>query len=206
MRKSRITELLYVVGLVFVMLLFGSGCSMTRRSSYMQMLPEGQTAPQPDKDKAMVVFMRATSFGGAIQSSVFEIIDDKASLVGIVSARTKVAYSVEPGERLFTVVGESADFMYANIEAGKIYYALVVPRMGVWKARFSLKPVVREELQSKKLRKWLDSCSWAEKKPEADQWANNNMASILEKYRRNFQKWQNKSESAKPKLMPEDGI
>ena len=44
--------------------------------------------------------------------------------IGILSGKTKVAHLTEPGEKLFMVIGENADFMKATLEAGKTYYAL----------------------------------------------------------------------------------
>lgn len=56
------------------------------------------------------------------------------------------------------VVSEAADFMDAELETGKTYYALVTPRLGVWKARFSLRPMTAVELDGQQLREWLDAC------------------------------------------------
>ncbi|PZN84509.1 MAG: hypothetical protein DM484_02725 [Candidatus Methylumidiphilus alinenensis] len=39
------------------------------------------------------------------------------------------------------VVGENADFMEAELFANRTYYVNVAPRMGCWKARFSLNPL-----------------------------------------------------------------
>lgn len=85
----------------------------------------------PEKGKSLIVFMRPSSIGYAIQSSVFEVKGDDVHLAGIVAAKKKVAYQVEPGKHLFMVVGESADFMSAELEKDKTYYALVTPRVGM---------------------------------------------------------------------------
>ncbi len=98
--------------------------------------------------------MRPSAFGGAVQSSVFDVATAENVLVGIISSMAKVAYKTAPGELIFMVVGESADFMGAEVEAGKKYYALVTPRVGVWKARFSLKPMHKDELQSEEFMDW----------------------------------------------------
>ena len=104
----------------------------------------------------------------AIQSTVFDVTDDAPRMVGIVSAKTKIAYEVAPGEHHFMVVSEAADFMRADLAAGKTYYALVTPRMGVWRARFSLLPPnrnmnaarrVMRPVRSRPARSW--STYWA---------------------------------------------
>lgn len=67
---------------------------------------------------------------------------------------TKVAYHTEPGEHMFMVIAESADFMQATLEAGKTYYAQIVPRPGVWKARFSFRPI-NDIAGETRLQQWI---------------------------------------------------
>ena len=186
-----------------IILLVLSGCAGT--SNKMRPVPPDSVVTAPDNGQAMVVFMRPSSFGFAIQSSVFDIAGDTPSLVGIVSAKTKVAHQVAPGEHLFMVVGESADFMSADLEADKTYFALVTPRMGAWKARFSLKPVHADALDSSEFTEWLNSCEWVEKTPEAGDWATANMESIKSKQTKYSEKWMGKEESERPRLLPQDG-
>lgn len=159
----------------------------------------------PDKGKSMVVFLRPSTMGFGVQSSVFEMKDTKPYLAGIVAAKKKVAYQLEPGKHLFMVVGESGDFMSANLKPNKTYYALVTPRMGAWKARFSLKPIHSGELNSPQFQKWLNSCEWVKKSPASISWANSNSDSIRSKYAGYYGKWMSKDSSKRPKLLPQDG-
>lgn len=182
---------------------FLSGCAGAVKN--MRAVPPGQAKSAPDEGKAMVVFMRPATLGFAIQSSVFEIIDNDPSLVGVVAAKKKVGYQVDPGSHLFMVVGESADFMSAELEANKTYYALVTPRIGVWKARFSLDPVSAQELDAPEFTKWFDACEWVEKTPESDAWASAHMDSIKSKQTEYYDKWMSKDSSRRPKLAPQDG-
>jgi hypothetical protein len=171
----------------------------------METVPADQVITAPASGKSMIVFMRPSGLGFAIQSSVFEIRDDEPELVGIVAAKKKLTYQLEPGKHLFMVIGESADFMSADLEPNKIYYALVTPRMGMWKARFSLKPVHADELDSKQFNEWLDACEWVENTPASDRWAADNMASIISKQREYYIKWMDKEASERPALLPQDG-
>jgi len=197
MRRS--TALLLLLSAIMI----SSGCAV--QSGYMQ--PAGPDVTiAPEAGKAVVVFMRPSRFGGAIQSSVFDVTTDKNVLVGVVSSKTKVAYPVSPGEHLFMVVSESADFMKADLEAGKTYYANVTPRMGVWKARFSLDPVNKNEINSAEFKAWVSECKLTEKTPAADKWATDNAASIQKKREGNYEKWMSKPEAARPILHKEDGI
>lgn len=178
-------------GLMFVALL--AGCV----SALMKPVPEDQPVPVMEPGKVQVIFMRPSSFGGAIQSSVYDVTKEPNDFIGIVSSKTKIRYVTEPGEHLFMVIGESADFMAANLVEGKTYYALVTPRMGIWKARFSLKPVHQEQLASDEFRKWNDATRFVENTPESEQWAKDHWDSIQSKKTQDMPKWEAKSEADK---------
>lgn len=190
----------YIV-IILPTLLFG--CAGTVK--HMQTVPLNKIVSAPDQGRSMLVFLRPSGMGYAIQSSVFEIVDDKPSLVGILAAKKKVSFQVEPGEHLFMVIGENADFMTAKLEENKTYYAIVVPKMGWWKARFSLRPIHVDQLNSSNLRSWLKGCEWVEKSSTSQLWANNNMPSIKSKFHIYYSDWMSKSWSDKPKLLLQDG-
>ena len=195
-----------VLRVFFLILCIGfalTGCT----SSLMQPVStDPAISYSPAAYEAVVIFMRPSMFGGAIQSPVFDVSTEENVLVGIVSAKSKVAYRTTPGDHLFMVVGESADFMKAELGAGKTYYALVTPRMGVWKARFSLKPIKRGELETKKFTDWESSCSFYENTDKSYQWVNDNLNSIQSKREVYYEKWMSKPEVNRPVLGEEDGI
>ena len=153
----------------------------------------------------MVVFMRPSSYAYDIQSSLFEVNDNQPGLLGIVAAKTKVAYQAKPGQHLFMVVGETADFMNANVLPNKTYYVIVEPRMGAWKARFSMIPEERGKLDASEFDKSLAVCRWVEKTPASDIWAAKNMRSVVSKQTADYPRWSAKPENEKPNLRPEDG-
>ena len=190
------------IAVLFLALLF-SGCAGTVKN--MRTVPPDEIVAAPEEGKSIVVFMRPSTLGFGIQSSVFEISGDDSSLVGIVAAKKKVSYQLEPGKHLFMVVGESADFMSADLEENKTYYALVTPRMGVWKARFSLKPIHDSELNSSQFSEWLEGCEWVETNADSETWASSNMASIQSKREGYYAKWMSKDVSERPHLLPQDG-
>jgi hypothetical protein len=190
--------------LVVALALIVSGCAGTVKN--MQELPGGSPAVVPDAGKAVIVFMRPSGAGFGVQSSVFEIQDGRATLAGIVASKTKVAYQVNPGKRVFMSVGESADFMSADILPNKTYYAVVAPRMGMWKARFSLEPQRREDLGTAEFRKSLDECRWVAKTPASEAWVADNFTSIQSRIASNYPEWSQKPEAERPHLKPEDGL
>jgi hypothetical protein len=171
-------------------------------------VPEAQAPYVLAASETQVIFMRPSFFGGAIQSSVFDITDNLAELIGIVSAGTKVRYVTQSGEHLFMVIGENADFMRAYLNPGKTYYALVTVRMGFLKARFSLKPVRRGELDGETFKGWGNSTTFVENTEQSRQWARDNWESISSKKAEYLQKYAAKSpaEKAEVTLTVNDGI
>jgi len=161
----------------------------------------------PDPGKALIVFMRPSGMAYAIDTGVIENLPNKNKMVGIVSAKKKVAYSVNPGEHLFMVVGEAADFLDAHIDGGKTYYVVVAARAGVWKARFSLIPVRHNDLASRKLAGWKNGTRYVENTERSLQWEKDNHADIESKRIKYYKKWMRKSEAAREKatLFAEDG-
>lgn len=169
-------------------------------SAHMTEVPKGEWVTSPPPDKALIYFVRPTSFGGAIQATVFD--DD--TYVGTVSANTHVAYMAAPGPHMFMIVGENADFMQANLNAGKTYYARVQPRMGVWKARFSLVPQ-NGQSSAEEIDHWLQSTREVRANEQGLQWARENAASIQAKKAQYLPKWEAKAESDKQILRAASG-
>lgn len=198
----------HLVILFLVLLVFG-GCAGS--SKYMRKVPLDRTSYAPASGKSLVIIMRPSGFAYAIDSSVFDVSSDSDDtndkLVGIVPAKKKVAYMTEPGEHLFMAVGESADFMKADLKEGKTYYALVTPRMGLWKARFSLKPVRKDQLDSKEFSSWVETCEYIENTEASHHWAKDNWSSIQSKKKGYLEKWNKKSKKDKDDatLWPQDG-
>lgn len=186
-----------------------SGCQ-----SSLMVAPDAQNLPVATSDKALVVFMRPSSFGGGVQSSVYDTRENGQDVfVGVVSAKSKVGYLAEPGEHLFMVVGENADFLSAHLDAGKKYHVLVTPRMGVWKARFSLLPIRNEaaaenSLKSDKFRDWDEATTWMSIGPKAEAWYQSNAESIRARKMDYLPKWQGKGQAdvAERTLRAQDGI
>lgn len=164
-------------------LLLLSACA----STHMRDVPEPIAASKPAENTATLVLMRPSFFGGAIQSSVYDITTGNSEFIGIVSAGKKIAYEAPAGKRRLMVVGESADFMDADFAPEQIYYARVVPRLGVWKARFSLEPV---PASSSELESDLKSCTWVDNTPASHDWARANIQSVDAKKAEYLEDWE----------------
>jgi hypothetical protein len=172
----------------------------------------GAQATQPP-GKATVVFLRPSSFGGAIQASVYDTHAQDDTFIGIVSAGNKLAYAAEPGDHLFMVMAENADFMIAHLEAGKTYYVDVRARPGLWKARFSLLPIhhdpaAKYNTQSADFQQWLSKTEWVEKGATADQWYREHAADVREKKLGYMKKWDAMAPADKAELVlnAKDGV
>jgi len=180
------------------------GCAGTVKS--MREAPvEKSVSMRPEPGKALVVFMRPSGMGFAVQSSVFDVNDNEPSLVGIVAAKTKVAYQAAPGVHLFMAIGESADYMEAELLPDRTYYAQVSPRMGLWKARFSVEPVKPATLDTATFKGDFADCRWVEKTGESESWARENMPSVRARHAEYFKEWQTKPADQKPRLAAQDG-
>jgi hypothetical protein len=193
--------------LLVILVVALAGC----QSKYMAK-SSGAQATRPT-DKATVVFLRPSNFGGAIQASVYDTHAQDDTFIGIVSAGNKLAYAAEPGDHLFMVVAENADFMIAHLEAGKTYYVDVRARPGVWKARFSLLPIhnnpaAKFSTQSADFQHWLSKTEWVEKGSTADQWYREHASDVREKKLDYMKKWDAMAPADKAELVlnAKDGI
>lgn len=179
------------VSAMFLLLL--SGC----QSTLMEPVAE-QAQTNAQAGNAQVIFMRSAFVGQAIQASVYDVTSGTPEFIGIVSNDTKVSHMVSPGEHMFMVVGESADFLKANVAEGKTYYSVVTPRMGFWKARFSMHPVRNDETAkfkygSKDFNEMLADSKFVKSGPKAEQWALKNANSISSKMNKYLPEWKLKA-------------
>jgi hypothetical protein len=183
---------------IVVFLLALSGCA--RR--HWGVSPVASSMPSPTEDTAVIVFLAPRA-----PAPVFEVFDDRDEFIGFVDRNSKVARPIPPGTHLFMVVGESADFLRADVAGGKTYYARVAPRMGWWVSRFSLLPIKADELSTEKFAKWDREAQLVEKNARADEWVEPKMVRIANKRQANLAKWKLKSAEALERytLRPEDG-
>jgi hypothetical protein len=198
MKSNRLLRRHFVSISLSILVAFGCAGSVAN-------MEEIDAVPVLASGKARIVFMRPSGTAYAIQSSVFELEGQSTRLAGIVAAKKKVAYDVEPGQHLFMVVGEAADFMSASVDAGKSYYAIVTPRVGAWKARFGLRPVHSSDIENGRADKWAGSCKWVATSADSMEWASSNANSIEKKRAKYLAAWNKKPEADRPHLLPQDG-
>jgi len=164
------------------------------------------------EDESTIVFMRYSAVGAAIKASIYEVVDDEIVFIGIMKNKTKINYATSAGKHTFMVVSEAADFMEADVEAGKTYYAMVTPRTGAWKARFSLIPIRNGgatdfSTGSKKFEKWTGKTKPVTTDDKDRAWYEAHKTSVEEKRAKYWPKWQQKSAAdiSERTLHPSDG-
>jgi hypothetical protein len=144
--------------------------------------------------QAMVVFMRPSYLGFGISSSVWEVTPAGNKFIGIVKSGTKVAHYTEPGEHVFMVFSEAADFMKATVSPAKTYYAVIQPRPGMWKARFSFRPVRASEFAGAEFKDWDASTEYVVNTEKSNRWAKNTAPAVEKKRVEYWPEWQAKDE------------
>lgn len=197
------TYLIFILTAVFI-----GGCA----SNPMQ-VSGNQNLDRVGKDGSRVVFLRSSFVGSAINASVFDITSGEPKFIGIIGNGTRVAYDTNPGKHTFMVVSEAADYMYSNLSPGKTYYSLVTPRMGAWKARFSLWPIRNDSTseyntRSKAFDSWLRGTRLVENSDASMNWAAANINSVKAKHNEYWPVWKTKTPQAiaERTLNPDDGM
>lgn len=114
-----------------------SGCAST------QMLqPQQQPELVAKPDKALLVILRDTYFGGGIV--FWNYLDDQ--FIGETMGNTYFVTDVEPGQHYVVVETENTCVADLTFEAGKRYFLRQGIAMGMWRARTSgYSPVSAEE-------------------------------------------------------------
>ncbi len=194
--------------LLFAVVVFITGCA----SSGQMVKSANQALTNAPADHAQVVFMRSSFVGAAISASVFEVTSGTPEFLGLVEDDTKIVVNATPGKHIYMVVSEAADFLEAEVVAGKTYYSVVTPRMGAWKARFSLWPVVNTSgkefsWDDKAVQKMVAKTVLFENTEKSKKWAQDNNADIVAKYKEYWQVWQQKptADVKERTLFPQDG-
>lgn len=178
-----------------------SGCATTPKPNMANSVVTTNSVVAPP-DKALVYFVRPNMLGFLINAAVY----DGDRFVGILPYGQKFPYVADAGEHMFMVISEAADFMKADLVAGKTYYVQVTPRMGAWKARFSLAPIMRADAADPIFQQKMSSTPQIDNAPSAQKWAEDNKPSVKQKKDEYWPKWNEKDEAHRPYLHADDGL
>lgn len=111
--------------------------------------PASFVAPE---DKALVVFVRPSKLGKAVN---FYVLDKDKNLLTLFKGNEHVAITASPGEHTFYVVSEDAQAVKAELGAGRTYIIHAQPKMGFGKARVVVEPVLRSTPSFAESGKWV---------------------------------------------------
>lgn len=160
-----------------------------------------------------VVFLRSSMVGKFIKSTIYEVTDGETKFIGIMANKKRITYQTTPGKHTFMVVSEAADFMEADLSVGKTYYSIVIPRMGAWKARFSLWPIRNDgtskyHIDSKDFAKWMKKAKTHVPAEKDFSWYEKHQANVAEKQGKYWKVWLEKSaeDLAERTMNPGDGV
>ncbi|MCL6417584.1 hypothetical protein MIB92_18130 [Aestuariirhabdus sp. Z084] len=165
------------------------------------------------EDMSRVEFMRSSFVGGAVAASIYDVTDGEPEFIGVLNNGKRITADVEPGKRTFMVVSEAADYMAAELKPGLTYFSVVTPRIGVWKARFSMWPVRNGgegefTFASDQFDELMSDTQLVKNTPKSLEWYKNNSASIAKKHNAYWPKWQLKEpqDLAERTLNIDDGV
>ncbi len=119
-------------------------------------------------------------------------------IAGAFGYSSYLRHVVEPGTHRYMVVGEAADFLEVEAEAGHVYFAEVFPRVGAFRARFSLVPYEPSHPRLASLKKWLDRSTEIMPGEKEQTWHARNAASVNKKRAAFLPKWE--ARTPRPKL------
>lgn len=142
MKKFRLISIVLCFFLIFF-----AGC----KSSVMMGVKPVNIATL-DSNMAMVTFIRSGMVGKAIQFGIW----DSDEWIGVLASNSYIQYQAAAGKHLFMARAENWSCVEADLEAGKNYFLIVKPRMGVWKARVAMDPVNKgDNVSEEKINKWM---------------------------------------------------
>ena len=194
---------------VLIAFLFLVGCG---GSSALMKPSANQNITPASKKKAKIVFMRTSFVAGAINAELFEIAKGKMKFIGSIPMGSKIVHETTPGKKVYMAYGTAADFMIADVRAGKTYYAVVRPNWGT--GGFAPTPVRRDgttdfNTDSPDFKDWVSGTELLEPIPaDAKKWFKTEQKNILTVYKEYWKRFKTKSlnEKAQRTLMPKDGM
>ena len=172
----------------------------------MALAPKGTKIEQPESGKAQIVFMRASSYYGGKNFSIFEIIDNKPVVVGTLAPYTKVAYSLTEGKHMFLVsfTGGHSGLMEVDAVAGKTYYSYMKVHAGMFASSTSFEPydksVSQEDIDG-----YLKACDLVVLNEKTLAWVKKNQYDITQNYKEALEDWNDEDDEDRVRLLTSDG-
>jgi hypothetical protein len=172
--KTLPLTLLLALGISLALLL---GCTS---SQFMREIPRtGQIARS--NDAATIIFIRPSTWG----ASRTTIVDTKGRFLGDSLPGSFFAVSVPPGEHVFFSWAENTGPLKATVEAGKVYFVEVAPKMGMLSPRVHLLAVTPRQPTWSDIDKWLrESTPYAPDEPQGQAYLRERQEDVQERISR----------------------
>lgn len=200
-----------IIKKIVVLLAFAflAGCG---GSSALMKPSANQNITPASANKAKIVFMRTSFVAGAINAELFEIDKGKMKFVGSIPYGSKLSYETTPGKKVFMAHGLAADFMTADVRAGKTYYVIVRPNWGT--GGFAPTPIRTDGTSDfhtgkPEFKEWVSGTELMEPIPaDAKKWFAEEQKNVIEAYKEYWKRFQTKTpnEKAQRHLNPQDGM
>jgi len=187
--------------IVFLLILVGltAACASIPKGR-MQAAPENAVTKAPQPGKALIYFVRTSQYGGIMPADLY----DGETYIGSITFGEYIAYQASPGQHLFMVIGETAEFMPSEFLANKTYYANVGAHMGMWKARFHFSPQ-NGNLPQGELNSAVNSSRQVVLTEEGRRWAAENADDVRKLKAEHLPKWEQSDQRAKKVLNAASG-
>jgi len=181
-----------------------SGCAS--KENTMALAPKGQKIETPKDGKAQIVFMRPSILNGAVNFSVFEIIDGEPFVIATLAPYSKVVHSLEEGTHTFMVnfTGADSALMEVTAKAGKIYYSYMAVHAGFFSTSISFEPYDKS-VSMKDINEYLNSCDLVVMNHKTQQWATKHQRDIRANYKEALEEWNDEDDKDRVRLLASDG-
>ena len=106
--------------------------------------------------------------GGKVLVRVVEVEENgNPKYITHLTTDAKFLHKTTPGKHIYAV-SDGGNFLEADLEAGKTYYAYVLASFGVLRQQFILVPATAADFSLEEFQKAFAKCDWYENNPEWD--------------------------------------
>jgi hypothetical protein len=201
MMTMKIIRRLLLTACFVLLASFSTACAGS--SQYMKEVAV-RSPLRPPADKAMVVFLRPSGLGFAIN---FSILDQQGRWIGEAVAKSQFAVELPPGEYMFVGWAENTAALKATLAPGRVYYVKVDPSMGFGSARVTLEAITPRHADWRELPTWLSETTRLETLPSGITYIEGRKQDALDRVKSATENWQDYSGSDKDQrtLRADDG-
>lgn len=214
-----------------------AGCSMQPMSHDLMNRNDVVVSEEVPEGSARIVFLRMSSVSAGETAGIFEVQKDESQqeevaqdkgqedtevlgheFIAMLPNQSKFTVDLPPGSHRFMAISQgkklhSAEYVQAELEAGKTYYVVVKPEPAYGKTVFRLhpvhaSPVAEYQINSESVRYMIESSRNVDNTGESTAWANRYEGDIADLIERTRGQWDKLSQQQRNyfTLQSSDGI